>query len=815
MPYWIADTLAGTPAFLWIYAVLGGLWALAVLPRAEWGRWVQAVAVAFALGPALLTVWMFVLGTVGGTTETALLTVPNVWGGTIVLALVALVLVVRKWRQPAVPAEWRPLLGDERLLVALIIAGLVVSWVVVAYWPFTAYDALWVYGYEGRLYALLGYIPQTIGYYPQFLPLQYAFAQLSGVNDHMARAVLPFLYVGSILATYVLGSRLFNRRVGVVAAAMWALYPHVGEWSRAGDLEIPLTFLFTLASAFFLLAWLKPEAKAEARRYALLAGVMLGIGMWTKPTMGAFLLGMGLLVLVELARVRFDWRRWWARGQVALLTGIAAAPLGGVWYVRNLLLGHAPLVFPPSFWQTQAERSGREFGWVLLALIIWALFLVWRYPRYNWRSGALGLLLVAVALLPSILMPRRLTVVEFALFGAGLVVLGITLRRASRDLWDEELRSATVKLGWTLLLGLPYFVTWFYSYSYHYRLSFAVVPLLILPTSFVLARVPVQEAVGCGARRLAYLAVLCLVAVPGIISPVNDLNGGGDYLWTDKYPDDWERYRSGNAALMWVVDGLQIWRDEHPGEKLVVAAPGVDRLPFFFPLEDIRVDDVPTRLDEIADAAYFVYGAPEGVGQYEAVPSLQNQVLAALNRNDIMRRAWWMDDGFFSYDVYELNLDRRWVTPEINGAATDDVIFGDFARYLGYDIGGLELWPGRRVIMHLYWEVLKTPPEDYTIYIHLLDPEGNLVTAWDNPIARGDNNLYYSSLLWQPGEVISDERTLSLPNEPVASGEGYRIVFGIYTADDNVRVPVRVNGVTAGDGYELSNPITILEEQPS
>jgi hypothetical protein len=324
---------------------------------------------------------------------------------------------------------------------------------------------------------------------------------------------------------------------------------------------------------------------------------------------------------------------------------------------------------------------------------------------------------------------------------------------------------------------------------------------------------PVQ--VGRGARRLAYLALLCLVAVPGIISPVNDLNGGGDYLWTDKYPNDWERYRSGNAALMWVVDGLEIWRDEHPGERLVVAAPGVDRLPFFFPLEDIRVDDVPTRLDAIADAAYFVYGAPEGVGLYADVSPLQNQVVGALNRKDIMRRAWWMDDGIFSYDVYELHLDRRWVTPEIIGVATNDVIFGDFVRYLGYDIGGLELWPGRRLMMHLYWEVLKTPPEDYTIYIHLLDPEGNLVTAWDNPIARGDNEFYYSSLVWQPGEIIDDERTLSLPSEPIPAGEGYRIVIGIYTSDDNMRVPAIVNGEPDGDGYTLEYPIAILEEEPS
>ncbi|MEP7294358.1 MAG: glycosyltransferase family 39 protein, partial [Chloroflexota bacterium] len=543
MPYWISDTLAGIPAFLWIYFGLGGLWALALLPRADWRRRVEVIAVAFALGPMLLTVWMFILSTLGAGTQTPTLTYPDVLGGTVVLALVALVIVWRKRHTASAPPAQAaslqaPLLSDERLLIVLVGASVAVSGVVVAYWPFTAYDALWVFGYVGRLYALLGYIPQSIGYYPQFLPLQYAFAQLGGINDHTARAVLPFLHVGSILATYVLGERLVNRRTGMIAAAIWALYPHVGEWSRAGDLEIPLAFLFTLAAAFFLLAWTGHEAPPGLRRrYALIAGLVLGVGLWTKPTMGAFLLGMALLLLLEFVRVHYDWRRWWERGKFALLTGITALPLGGIWYLRNLLLGHTVIVFPRPFWLTLAERSGGEFGWILAALVVWAIYLLIRYPRYNWRLAAIGMALVLLALVPSILSPRRLTPLEFVLLGVGFVALGTTVRRMARDLWDDEFRSTAVRVGWGVALGVPYFATWFYSYSYHYRLSFAVVPLLILPIALILARLFTPQRMRTGALRFAYLAVIVLVAIPGIISPVNDVNGGGDYLWTDKYPD--------------------------------------------------------------------------------------------------------------------------------------------------------------------------------------------------------------------------------------------------------------------------------------
>jgi hypothetical protein len=260
---------------------------------------VQVVAVAFAAGPAMLTAWMFILGTLGAARLERMLTNDSVMLGTVALALIGLALCWRKLRIPLPKIERRPaLLSDERLLLVLIVAALVVRWFVIAYWPFTAYDSLWVYGYEGKLYALLGCIPRTIGYYPQFIPLQYTYAQLGGINDHVARASLIFLHIGSILAAYVLGSRLISRRTGLLAAAIWALYPHVGEWSRAGDLEIPLAFLFTLAAAFFLLAWRGATEDGSSgenpRRNALLAGTGAGRGYVDEADDGGIWAGHGL-----------------------------------------------------------------------------------------------------------------------------------------------------------------------------------------------------------------------------------------------------------------------------------------------------------------------------------------------------------------------------------------------------------------------------------------------------------------------------------------------------------------------------------------
>ncbi|MCS7070587.1 MAG: glycosyltransferase family 39 protein [Anaerolinea sp.] len=815
LPYWIADTLVATPAFLWIFFGLGVPWALTLLPRANWGRRIEVIALAIPVGAALLTAWMFVLGTLA-TPERPLLRLDLILGGTIVIAALGIGLAWIKARREPRPAgqPMLPLRLDERLLIGLIALALVVRWVVIAYWPFTIYDALWVYGYQGRLYSLLGHIPDTIGYYPQFMSLQYTYGQIvyGGINDHAARAGLIILHAGAILAAYVLGRRLFDRRVGLYAAAVWGLYPHLGDWARGGDLEIALAQMFTLAAAYFLPVWLEPHAPSR-RADALIAGVLLGIGMWTKPTMGAFIWGVVLLLALAAVRARLNWRVLRPRLEVVLITGLACIPLGAIWYARNLLLGHAAIDFPPDFWLTQAARSGVEFGWLILLGLLLLAFVYLRPGgwRPDPRLAVLATGACALALLPTMMMPRRMTAVEYAALFTGAGIIAWIVREYFRHYADAQARRAITALAGGLALAAPYFITWFWSYSYHFRLSFAIVPLLALPSAYIIARWTASwRRVGQG----VWAAALIVLALPGVISTIYDTYMGWDYLFTDVMPDDHARYTSGNPALMNVVDGLQIWIDEHPGETLRVSAPGNDRLPFFFPLHDIDVDSVPTRLDAIADSVYFIYGVPESAGRYATVPPLTNQVMSSLGRTDILRRAWGLDDGIFRYDVYELHLANRFVPPAPNGPAGRDILFGDWARYLGYDIGGLDLWPGRRVIFHTFWEVLRPPDRDWTLYVHLLDQRGELLANWDGPVNPTRDGYYYSTLLWEPGEFVIDERIIELPLETPPPGSGYRLVVGFYDLRTGERVPVIVDGIVSADGWVVDDRIAVVAQAP-
>lgn len=857
LPDWMLSTLAALPALLLVIIGVGLPWALVALPRRDWADRVLVAVLALAFGPMLLTAWMFVLGIVSANVDgPPLLRLDLTLAGTLVLAVIGAALAWRKGKTPH-PLTPSPYNGegeqpngspfqrlgfDEKLLIGLIAAALALRFLSIAFWPFMAYDALWVFGYEGRLYTLLSEIPNHIDYYPQFMPLQYTFAQLAvgGVNDHAARAVLLFTHIGSILAAYVLGARLFTRRVGIIAAALWALYPHVGEWARFGDLEVPVTFLFTASAAFFLMAWTQT---AYRRRYALIAGVLFGAAMWTKPTAGAFIWGVLLLLAAELIRVRLDWHKWRPRFEVAVMTGLACIPLGAVWYLRNLLLGHNPIDFPTGFWLTQAARSGREFGWPLLGLITLMAFAYARPAdqRPSVRGGLTGLGLVLAGLLPSIIDPHRMGIIEWALLAAGLVVLWRTLwpKLAGESRADStehgareglrpsptDIRFISGKLGWALLLALPYFVTWFYSYSYHYRLSFTIVPLLLLPAAVFLNQWLTPERIRQWAQpaRWVYGIALIAIALPGMVSTLYDSSAGWNWLWNGELTDDFSKYSSGNEALMWVVDGLQKYVDEHPGETLVVSAPGIERLPFFFPLHDIRVDDAPTHWSELEGVTYFIDSHPEGTGAYADLP--ENQVVRglALATEDpeeieegqaILRRAWWKDDGFFSYTVYELHVDRRLQMPSVGAPAEADVQFGDFARYLGFSIGGDVFWPGRRIIMRLYWEVTAPTDRDYTLYIHLRDRNGDPLATWDGPVTRTKDGNYYSTTVWEPGEYIIDQRALVLEDDvQLPPGDNYSLVIGFYDRETGERVPLTIDGHLQEDGYTL-RPMRVVAEQP-
>ena len=407
IPNWLTPFFTYFPLYALFFVGVGVPWALVLLPRDEWRNRPTVLATGLALGPLFGTLWLFALGTWGTFSAEKALT------GIVLLAILGSTGAWLRRHTAYIPRTSRPMpwTGLERALVVMMVLGFAVHVWTTMFWPFVQYDTLWTFGYNPRVFLTFEQIPNWIDYYPQLVPLTYTLGQLmeSEFNDHVAKASVPWFMFASIMTAYILGARVWGKRlIGILTAALWLLVPTALIWSNSGDLEHVVTVYFTGALVFFILAW-----RSHHPRYAILSGLLFGGALWTKPTAGAFALGVFLVIgvlgvrmlLPDNLRLRLGFPAlppvhravFRQKFTVAAITGLASIPIGGLWYVRNVAFGHAAIIFPDSYWNDLAQRSGQEFGWLILIAFLATVIVLhrlWAGVR-NGDGGSAAAFLVA------------------------------------------------------------------------------------------------------------------------------------------------------------------------------------------------------------------------------------------------------------------------------------------------------------------------------------------------------------------------------------------------------------------------------------
>jgi len=112
---------------------------------------------------------------------------------------------------------------------------------------------------------------------------------------------------------------------------------------------------------------------------------------------------------------------------------------------------------------------------------------------------------------------------------------------------------------------------------------------------------------------------------------------------------------------------------------------------------------------------------------------------------------------------------------------------------IGYESRSSQVAPGDRLVIQLYWKASGTSPDDYMGFLHLLGPDGQLVTQDDHELGRG----FYSAYLWQPDEVIRERYEMVLPKDAPLGDYSFRV--GVYRFPSLRRLPVRSTNVPAQD----------------
>jgi hypothetical protein len=108
-------------------------------------------------------------------------------------------------------------------------------------------------------------------------------------------------------------------------------------------------------------------------------------------------------------------------------------------------------------------------------------------------------------------------------------------------------------------------------------------------------------------------------------------------------------------------------------------------------------------------------------------------------------------------------------------------------RLLGYDLPTAPLTPGPATVT-LYWQPQQELTEDLTLFVHLIDSDGNIVAQRDQ-VPRGGAR---PTLGWASGEVISDSLVIDIPAD-LPPGD-YRLRVGWYDPATGARAPVTAGG---------------------
>jgi hypothetical protein len=97
----------------------------------------------------------------------------------------------------------------------------------------------------------------------------------------------------------------------------------------------------------------------------------------------------------------------------------------------------------------------------------------------------------------------------------------------------------------------------------------------------------------------------------------------------------------------------------------------------------------------------------------------------------------------------------------------------------------LSLVAGDDVVVALEWTAEQAPSRDYTVFVHLLNHQGEIVTQADGPPRSGD----FPTSAWRPGDRVPDRRLLTIP--PNTPAGDYNLAAGMYEPDTLDRLPAR------------------------
>lgn len=574
---------------------------------------------------------------------------------------------------------------------------------------------------------------------------------LAGSTDFSVRFLSVLFGAFAAAPVYRLGRAVSGQRTsGAGAALAYALLPIFVYYGQEVRMYAPA---IALAATFTLLSWRLLTQPRHTLSYLIVGGLMLAahpytaltwlaVGLWGTATLliqrrlfyRAWWIANGGLLLVALPIAQ------WARWRVAVdATGVSAIPAD--------VLRWLPLLFGVG--QYVAQPWAAVFALLVLAFLLIAFRSLVRNEHWSGALWAWIMLTLPLVTLYGATLFKAKWNERYLLpsWGLGLVVtMGygvecLVRSRAPNDGTDHPLTSRLRVL--------------------HTAGSIAVILIALALAILALAR----QAEGTWA-----------VAIRDEWHPRPDFRSVAHYIARHEQPHD----------VIVVIGGYAVpnLTTYYTGSARVLGLPDDRRI-----LDTRNVVDLRSlsRLETHLGSSQRLWLVLWQAQLADPTNLVQSTLVDACKRLPVTQS--FTNVGLLLFDLTNCRPIDRWTAPPWPHHTPFSVPIALRGYYV---IQTDETWE-----VDLWWETTGPLPDDYHVFVHLVDGDGDMVAQHDH-IAGADA---YPTSQWQPGTQLRDRFFLTVPR---GTCQGCTLHIGLYTAEG--RIPLQAGG----DAIEL--PLSVRSE---
>jgi len=124
----------------------------------------------------------------------------------------------------------------------------------------------------------------------------------------------------------------------------------------------------------------------------------------------------------------------------------------------------------------------------------------------------------------------------------------------------------------------------------------------------------------------------------------------------------------------------------------------------------------------------------------------------------------------------------RLVVNEQGLPPAEPVVFADGLALIDYDISTVTAKPGQPILIYLYWQGQAQPESDYSAFLHLVAPSGDIIGQADYLLGGWFNPTSH----WLEGQIVGAPSLVFIPTDSLPGD--YRLQVGAYDAETGERL---------------------------